>query len=71
MGEIHSAEFEHGVNLDKERLKPTWNHFGHKKRKSRVLSPNLEQLRTQKAKNREYESELCATSDTISENPGY
>lgn len=53
------------MNLCTFFIKPrSWRSFEHKKRKSELWSQNLEQVRTQKAGNRESESEPGLTSDT-------
>ncbi|KML38765.1 hypothetical protein, partial [Cytobacillus firmus] len=72
---IPEFESEPGLTSDTKSKNPgvrvrTRVNFRHKKRKSGSLSPNLDQLQTQKAKIREFESELGSTSDTKSENPG-
>ncbi len=74
--EMRALESEPGATSDREsrnagfRVRTRCN-FGQRKRKCELLSPNLEQLRTEKAEIRCFESEPEATSDGESRNAGF
>ncbi|WP_394581595.1 hypothetical protein [Cytobacillus firmus] len=62
------SEPEHGSTSDTKSRKRvvrvrTWSNFGHRKQETSSQSPNLVQLRTQKAGKEDLESEPGPTSD--------